>query len=243
MVNSVEMHAISEAIFRVIEKLPLTGTPASLALLQQLERECFPENSWTAPQIAASLLSPAFRVILIAGDGHVQEYRTAGRAIDSGGESAQDLDSAAERALTLQPPPPPNVAGYALIQILDGEATCEILRLGIRPEFRRRGLALILLGFLDRINAIFLNHAEIEASGESHLLLEVSADNAAALALYRRHGFEELARRKAYYPARDVSGAPVDAVVLRRTLPAATEDDRDGLAVSQRTSHTGTTYD
>jgi ribosomal-protein-alanine N-acetyltransferase len=195
-------------ILNSIQNDPRTGEkrpPPSLKMLEHLERECFAASAWTAPQIAASLLSPAFRVILIAGDGGVQEYR-----IDPDQE--------------LLPPPPGEPAGYALLQELEGEASCEILRLGILPDFRRRGLALILLEFLDRINANFSDSEESGAPGDSresrvcHLLLEVSADNTPALRLYRRHGFAELARRRGYYPARNGSGAAVDAVVLRKTI-------------------------
>jgi ribosomal-protein-alanine N-acetyltransferase len=42
----------------------------------------------------------------------------------------------------------------------------------------------------------------------------VRADNAPALALYARHGFQELSVRRRYYQPGDV-----DALVLRRRLP------------------------
>ncbi|MCR9144022.1 MAG: GNAT family N-acetyltransferase [bacterium] len=187
-----------------------TRAPGSAAfletLLEALERDCFPDNAWTAPQIAASLLSPAFRVILIAGDASVQDYRVApdpSAPPDQGDGQNQD---------------PREAAGYALLQELEGENTVEILRLGIRPDFRRRGLALSLLENLDRINVNFSNPEESETGGPISLLLEVSAENAGALALYQRHGFEELARRRGYYRSRDGSGPVTDAIVLRKTL-------------------------
>ena len=43
-------------------------------------------------------------------------------------------------------------------------------------------------------------------------MLEVRADNAPALALYERNGFERLALRRGYY------GPGADAVVMRRRL-------------------------
>ena len=50
------------------------------------------------------------------------------------------------------------------------------------------------------------------ARGEEHLLLEVRADNAPALALYDRAGFTRLTTRRRYYPG------DVDAHVMRLTL-------------------------
>jgi ribosomal-protein-alanine acetyltransferase len=55
--------------------------------------------------------------------------------------------------------------------------------------------------------------------GAGRLLLEVRADNAAALAVYRKAGFEQIATRPAYYPAGPGNPA-VDALVLRLRLPA-----------------------
>lgn len=49
-------------------------------------------------------------------------------------------------------------------------------------------------------------------AGARELLLEVRADNAAALSLYRRLGFTEIDRRPGYY------GRGSDAVVMRRRL-------------------------
>ncbi|SDD77499.1 ribosomal protein S18-alanine N-acetyltransferase [Auraticoccus monumenti] len=49
-------------------------------------------------------------------------------------------------------------------------------------------------------------------AGASQLLLEVRADNVAALSLYRRLGFAEIDRRPGYY------GRGSDAVVMRRRL-------------------------
>ena len=52
------------------------------------------------------------------------------------------------------------------------------------------------------------------AAGAQSVLLEVRADNAPALRLYGRHGFEQVSVRRRYYQPGDV-----DALVLRRRLP------------------------
>jgi ribosomal-protein-alanine N-acetyltransferase len=52
--------------------------------------------------------------------------------------------------------------------------------------------------------------------GATSMHLEVAEDNAAARALYVKLGYEEAGRRHAYYGG---EGGPVDAIVMRRTLP------------------------
>ena len=52
--------------------------------------------------------------------------------------------------------------------------------------------------------------------GAEAMLLEVSAENAAALSLYRKLGFVEVGRRKAYYTHDD--GTRTTALVMRRDL-------------------------
>jgi ribosomal-protein-alanine N-acetyltransferase len=95
--------------------------------------------------------------------------------------------------------------GWALCRRVGDEA--EVLRLGVPPALRRRGWGRVLLrGVLERL----------AASGVRHVHLEVRAGNTAAQALYRREGFKESGRRRAYY--RD----PVeDAVLLALQLDSA----------------------
>ena len=78
-----------------------------------------------------------------------------------------------------------------------GDVT-DLLRIGVRRDHQRRGLA-----------GILLTGAVEEAAG-TRMMLEVSEANAAAVALYRGHGFEVLDRRRGYY--RDGS----DALVMSR---------------------------
>lgn len=91
------------------------------------------------------------------------------------------------------------IDAYTLFSLVVDEA--ELLRIGVRPQARRRGLA---AGLLD--DAL----CAIKERGLTVVRLEVRADNRAALALYRRFDFVEVARRKSYYP----DGA--DAVMLQR---------------------------
>ncbi|RMD78948.1 MAG: GNAT family N-acetyltransferase, partial [Gammaproteobacteria bacterium] len=74
------------------------------------------------------------------------------------------------------------------------------------PERRRRGHGGYLLRRLIQIAGRL---------GARTLFLEVRPSNAAALALYRRLGFEEVGRRRGYYPAME---GREDALVLALAL-------------------------
>ena len=96
------------------------------------------------------------------------------------------------------------LAGFILCRLIAGEA--EVLTLAVRPDARRRGVGAALLGEALGLAGL---------SGDS-MFLEVAADNAGAIALYERAGFERVGRRAGYYAR---VGAPaMDAVVMRRAL-------------------------
>ena len=80
------------------------------------------------------------------------------------------------------------VAGY-VVTVLVGRVA-DLLRIGVRADHQRRGLAGILLtGALE----------QARAAGAERVMLEVSDLNAPALALYAGHGFSTLDRRRGYY--------------------------------------------
>lgn len=68
----------------------------------------------------------------------------------------------------------------------------EVLTLAVRPEARRRGVAAALM----ETGLVLL-----AAGGARRLLLEVAAENAAALALYGGLGFARAGERRDYYGA------------------------------------------
>jgi ribosomal-protein-alanine N-acetyltransferase len=90
------------------------------------------------------------------------------------------------------------VVGYAVTS--SAGDVVDLQRVAVHPEHRRRGLARLLLTTV--------------LSEDDRVLLEVSADNPAALALYAAERFTEIARRRRYY--RDGS----DAVVMERAPSA-----------------------
>ncbi len=100
--------------------------------------------------------------------------------------------------------------GFVMARVAADEA--EILTLGVELAARRagRGAALVARAAHDA-----------QASGVRAMFLEVATGNDAARALYRRLGFREAGRRKAYYAASE------DALILRADLPLRKSQDLD----------------
>ncbi|WP_241386053.1 ribosomal protein S18-alanine N-acetyltransferase [Rhodococcus sp. CH91] len=80
----------------------------------------------------------------------------------------------------------------------------EVHTIGVDPAARRRGIGGVLLGEL----------LAVADRWGGPVFLEVRTDNEAAIALYRREGFEVVGTRKRYYQP---SGA--DAYTMRRPDP------------------------
>ena len=98
-----------------------------------------------------------------------------------------------------------DLAGYAGLRVVDG--TADIQTIAVLPAQQRRGLGTTLL------------HALVDEARRrraTEVLLDVRADNDAALTFYRRHGFERIARRRGYFAA-----GRIDGLVLRRWLRRA----------------------
>jgi ribosomal-protein-alanine N-acetyltransferase len=89
--------------------------------------------------------------------------------------------------------------GYAGLVVPGAEA--DIQTVAVLPGRQGRGIGRVLLtGLVERA----------AADGATSLMLEVRADNAAAIALYTSAGFERLAVRRRYYQPDDI-----DAWVMR----------------------------
>ena len=89
---------------------------------------------------------------------------------------------------------------YIVLVVLDEGY---IDNVAVRPECRRQGIG-------DRLLEVFCRF------GQAHLAfltLEVRPSNAAAVALYEKHGFQEAGRRKDYY-----TDPTEDALLLTRTF-------------------------
>lgn len=97
------------------------------------------------------------------------------------------------------------VIGYCLYQSVFELA--EIHRIGTHQDHQRQGVA---AGLLQELFVILPTlHAQ-------NLLLEVRADNLPALALYQKHGFEQIDVRKNYY--RNQTGNAIDAIIMQKNI-------------------------
>jgi [ribosomal protein S18]-alanine N-acetyltransferase len=91
---------------------------------------------------------------------------------------------------------------------LIGAEDAEIMTIGVAPRARRRGLARALIDDVVR---------RARLKGARRLLLEVAADNEAAIALYTSAGFVLLGERPHYYRR---PGGNKDAFIFGLVLPA-----------------------
>jgi ribosomal-protein-alanine N-acetyltransferase len=97
-----------------------------------------------------------------------------------------------------------DIIGYAVMSVAVGE--CHLLNLCIHPHWQGHGLGRKLL--LRMLNIGQRHHADTA-------FLEVRASNHPAIELYLSAGFNEINRRKAYYPA---DHGREDALVLAKSL-------------------------
>ena len=70
----------------------------------------------------------------------------------------------------------------------------EIITVGVHPDARGAGIAIAMLGIMEN---------EIKKSGVKKIFLEVSAENAPAINLYKKCGFAQNGRRPKYYDGAD----------------------------------------
>jgi ribosomal-protein-alanine N-acetyltransferase len=97
------------------------------------------------------------------------------------------------------------LAGYFLLMPAVDEA--HLLDVAVAEEVQGTGMGHYLL---DKVAA------RARGLGMESVLLEVRPSNLRALAVYRRYGYIEIGRRRAYYPAHE--GKREDAIVMRYTL-------------------------
>lgn len=95
-------------------------------------------------------------------------------------------------------------SGFAIGRAIAGEV--ELITIAVAPEARRQGAGRALLTDFE---------ADARARDAETAFLEVAADNASALALYRQAGWQERGRRKGYYARPD--GA-IDALMFQKAL-------------------------
>ena len=151
-----------------------------------VEQASFPPlDQWSCASWQADLDAPGRHVIVVDVDRH--------------GAGATDEVSAHDGA------------GSCLVAVATFHAvadTCDLDRIMVTPQQRRRGLAGALLD--DGLGWA-------RSQGCTRILLEVRDDNTTAQQLYRSRGFDVLSRRPHYY--RSTAGEPAaDALIMAVSL-------------------------
>ena len=191
--------------------LPSSNIPDIRRLLSEMEAECF-SRPWSPEQIESTLKAGTVLVCLqdtarrhgslLASSrppnntNETQEMDIATYARE-GGKVAAEEQAAPEMK-------PGQMAAYAIVSQAAPREPAELYRIGVLPDFRRQGRS-------GRLLAYCLECVQKHFPSASRLLLEVDEKNRAAVALYRRQGFHEIHRRKAYY-------ASSDALILEYAL-------------------------
>lgn len=98
--------------------------------------------------------------------------------------------------------------GYAIAREL-GAGEAELLRIAVRPDARRRGIARALM---QKISAL------LASRGCTELHLELRSTNAPAMALYEATGFRHTGRRTSYYTSGE------DALLMKQELAGEQQD-------------------
>jgi len=111
---------------------------------------------------------------------------------------------------------PGELAGYAGLWF-DGDDT-QVMTIGVARENQGAGIGSVLLG------ALLARSREL---GARAVLLEVRVDNAPALALYERFGFEREGRRRGYYQPENI-----DAWIMRRELDEGNDMTTDATTTA-----------
>ena len=97
-----------------------------------------------------------------------------------------------------------NENAFVLFSVCGDEA--EILTLGVCPNARKKGLATRLLLYALE---------QLQKKGIHFVFLDVSVENVAAIALYSKMGFNQVALRKGYYTEKNCK---VDALILKKQI-------------------------
>jgi ribosomal-protein-alanine N-acetyltransferase len=101
--------------------------------------------------------------------------------------------------------PKRKVAGFAMLRLLGDDV--ELMTIAVDPKYRGRGVGEALM------KACF---ADLMMTPSRRMILEVAADNPAAIRLYEKFGFQKLSERQGYYARPD--GQPATALVMARNL-------------------------
>jgi ribosomal-protein-alanine N-acetyltransferase len=98
-----------------------------------------------------------------------------------------------------------NIAGFVMLRVLGDDV--ELMTIAVDRKFQGKGVGAALL------KASF---EDLMMTPVRRMILEVAADNPAAIKLYSKLGFKKLSERKGYYAR--ANGEPATALVMARDL-------------------------
>jgi ribosomal-protein-alanine N-acetyltransferase len=97
------------------------------------------------------------------------------------------------------------VQGFAMLRLLGDDV--ELMTIAVDPKYRSKGVGEALMRAC--LEDLLMTPAK-------RMILEVAADNPAAIRLYKKFGFKTMSERKGYYARPD--GQPATALVMARDL-------------------------
>ena len=169
----------------MLTEMNVAGGPdfeTAVAAMRALEVELFASHAWSEASVRQELSAPG-RTYVFDVDGMAVVSDTASVGGDKGCGPVDSADSGAAPVVE-----PVRVRGYAGYWY-DGE-DAEIMDVGVDRAYQRRGIAAAMMAYL-------IDSAR--KRGARRMLLEVSVENAPAIALYERLGFGRIGLRRRYY--------------------------------------------
>jgi ribosomal-protein-alanine N-acetyltransferase len=95
------------------------------------------------------------------------------------------------------------IVGYAAVLVVAPGVEADVLTVAVLPGYTRQGIATHFMAELEKWST---------SKGAPAMMLEVGTENASAIALYEKLGYENISTRRGYY------GPGLDAFVMRKEL-------------------------
>ena len=95
------------------------------------------------------------------------------------------------------------IVGYAAVLVVAPGVEADVLTVAVLPDYTRKGIASHFMAELEKWSI---------SKGAPAMMLEVGTENASAIALYEKLGYENISTRRGYY------GPGLDAFVMRKEL-------------------------
>ena len=95
------------------------------------------------------------------------------------------------------------IVGYAAVLVVAPGVEADVLTVAVLPGYTRQGIATHFMAELEKWSI---------SKGAPAMMLEVGTENASAIALYEKLGYENISTRRGYY------GPGLDAFVMRKEL-------------------------